>query len=76
MDKAKNNNNKDEFEKQNDRIKLTVYKNGFCIDDGPFRDITEEKNKKFMDEVQKGFIPKELVDQGFKTLGIALEDKK
>ena len=29
-----------------------------------------------MREVEKGFIPQELVDQGYKELGIALEDKK
>jgi hypothetical protein len=29
-----------------------------------------------MEEVEKGFIPDELVKQGYKELGIALEDKK
>jgi hypothetical protein len=29
-----------------------------------------------MDEVEKGYIPDELVQKGYKELGIALEDKK
>jgi len=29
-----------------------------------------------MDEIEKQFIPQELVEQGYKELGIALEDKK
>jgi UBX domain-containing protein 1 len=53
-----------------------VYKNGFSVDDGPFRDISVPENKKFMDEVEKGYIPQELVDQGKTELAIALEDKK
>ena len=35
-----------------------------------------EENKEFMDEVNKGYIPQELVKKGIKNLGIALEDKK
>lgn len=58
------------------KLKLTVWKNGFQIDDGPFRDISEPENQKFMDEVNKNYIPQELVSKGIKTLGIMLEDKK
>ena len=71
-----NQNNEDNFKKQENRIKLTAYKNGFQIDDGEFRPLTDQKNQKFMDEVNKGFIPQELVDKGYKNLGIALDDKK
>lgn len=77
IDRARTgNNDKEHFEKTKNKIKLTVYKNGFQIDDGKFRDIVDPVNKKFMDEVEKGYIPQELVDGGFKELGIALEDKK
>ena len=70
--------NKEGFSKQENKIKLTVWKNGFQIDDGEFRSIGngEEENKKFMDEVNKGYIPQELVKKGYKDLGIMLEDKK
>jgi UBX domain-containing protein 1 len=69
--------NKEGFSKQDNKIKLTAWKNGFQIDDGEFRSIeSDENNKKFMDEVNKGYIPQELVSKGYKDLGIMLEDKK
>ncbi len=69
-------NQKEGFDKTQNKIKLTVYKNGFKIDDGLFRDSSIPENKKFMDEVEKGYIPQELVNQGKKELAIALEDKR
>lgn len=68
--------NKEEFEKQKDKIKLKIYKNGFIVDDGQFRPLTTPENQKFMSEVDKGYIPNELVKQGYKELGIAIEDHK
>lgn len=72
----KNLDNRENFEKTKNKITLKVYKNGFVIDDGPFRDIKNEENKKFMSEVEKGYIPQELVNKGMKDLGIALENHK
>ena len=69
----KNLDNRENFEKTKNKITLKVYKNGFVIDDGPFRDIKNEENKKFMSEAEKGYIPQELVNKGMKDLGIALE---
>jgi UBX domain-containing protein 1 len=69
-------NDKEGFDKTQNKMKLTVYKNGFQIDDGVFRDISVPENKKFMDEIEKGYIPQELVAQGKTELAIALEDKK
>ena len=68
--------NKEGYSKQDNKIKLTAWKNGFQIDDGEFRSLDDENNKKFMDEVNKGYIPQELVSKGYKDLGIMLEDKK
>lgn len=64
------------YNSQDNKIKLTVWRNGFQIDDGEFRPLDREENKQFMAEVEKGYIPKELVDKGMKNLGIALEDRK
>ena len=64
------------FNKQGNKIKLTVWKNGFQIDDGEFRGLDVPENQKFMEEVNKGFIPQELVSKGYKELGIMMEDKK
>jgi UBX domain-containing protein 1 len=41
-------------------VKITLYSNGFTVDDGEFRDYADEANKAFMDEVKKGYVPKEL----------------
>jgi UBX domain-containing protein 1 len=72
----KNGNDKEAYDSTSNKIKLTVYKNGFQIDDGEFRDISVPENKKFMDEVEKGYIPQELIAQGKTELAIALEDKR
>lgn len=41
-------------------MKVTVYKNGFKIDDGEFRDISVEENKQFMDTIMNGHVPAEV----------------
>ncbi len=69
-------NDAEGFQKCKDHLKLKVYKNGFIVDDGPFRPLTKPENQKFMDEVKKGYIPKELVDKGYKDLGIALDNSQ
>ena len=58
------------------RFKLAIYKNGFILEDGPFRDKKDPVNKKFMDDIEKGYIPNELVKKGFTDLGIELDDHK
>lgn len=69
-------NDKEGFDKTKNKIVLKVYRNGFTVDNGPFRDVKVPENKKFMDQVEKGYIPQELVDQGMTELAIALEDHK
>ena len=78
MEKVRKNekNSKSGFEKTKNKLTLKLYKNGFILDDSPFRDISKPENKKFMDEVEKGYIPNELVKQGITDLGIALEDHR
>ena len=58
------------------KIKITIYKNGFQLDDGAFRPLTDEKNKQFMAEIEKGYVPQELVNKGYKDLVVGLENKK
>lgn len=62
--------------KNKNKLKLTVWKNGFQVDDGPFRDLSEPENQKFMEEVNQNYIPQELVSKGIKNLGIMMEDHK
>jgi len=46
------------------------------MNDGPFRDYSDEKNKKFMKELESSYVPQELVAQGFKDIAVALDDKR
>ena len=41
-------------------VKITMFKNGFQVDGGEFRDYNTEENKLFISELNKGYIPKEL----------------
>ena len=76
----KNNNRPnygdDQFRKTKNKIKVTLYKNGFMVNNGPFRDKSNPENCKFMEEVEKGLIPQEIIKKGIKDLGIILENRK
>ena len=76
LNKMKKYDNKEKFDKTKSKLKLKLYKNGFILDDGEFRDIKDPVNKKFMDEVEKGYIPKELVKKGYTDLGIEMDDNR
>ena len=53
-----------------------MYQNGFIINNGPFRDRAIPENQKFMEQVEKGNIPHELMDKGINDLGILLINRK
>jgi len=74
----KTENNKEDFDKidEKDRITIVAYKNGFVMNNEPFRDFSDEKNVKFMKEIESGYVPQELVQRGFKNIGVALDDKR
>ena len=76
LKKMKKHDDKEKYGKTKNKIKLTVYKNGFIIDDGEFRKKDEPQNKKFMEEVEKGYIPNELVKKGITDLGIEMDDQR
>lgn len=40
--------------------KVTLYRNGFTIDDGPFRELNLPENKQFLDSLSDGYIPREV----------------
>jgi len=56
-------------------IKVTLYSNGFSLNDGPFRDCKEEENKLFVQELRQGKIPRELANKYKNDLDVSLEDK-
>eukprot|EP00826_Nyctotherus_ovalis_P044176 TRINITY_DN4757_c0_g1_i3.p1 TRINITY_DN4757_c0_g1~~TRINITY_DN4757_c0_g1_i3.p1 ORF type:complete len:172 (+),score=30.92 TRINITY_DN4757_c0_g1_i3:362-877(+) len=56
-------------------IKVTVYSNGFTLNDGPFRDYKEEANKVFIQQLRAGKVPAELASKFKGDLEVDLEDK-
>ena len=64
------------FAKTKTKITLIVFQNGFIINNGPFRDRAIPENQKFMEQVEKGNIPHELMDKGINDLGILLINRK
>ena len=64
------------YSKPKTKVKLVVYKNGFILNNGEFRDKIFEENKRFLDEVNKGNIPQELMKKGIMDLEILLENRK
>lgn len=46
------------------------------MDNGEFRNKNEPANKKFMEEIEKGYIPNELVKKGITDLGIEMDDHR
>ena len=66
----------EQFEKTKNKVKLIVYKNGFIMNNGPFRDTFIAKNREFLEQVERGIIPHELVKKGISDLGILLVNRK
>eukprot|EP00386_Alphamonas_edax_P007014 GDKI01022979.1.p1 GENE.GDKI01022979.1~~GDKI01022979.1.p1 ORF type:complete len:248 (+),score=85.93 GDKI01022979.1:125-868(+) len=56
---------------------VTLYRNGFTINDGPFRPSTDPENAKFIKEILAGYAPAELQEgaQGG-SVHIAMNDKR
>ena len=80
VDEYNRTKEKEEFENkfQNTKykIKLVVYKNGFILNNGEFRDRSLKENQEFLKSVERGNIPKELIRKGINDLGILLINRK
>jgi len=79
--KAKENSQKHKDEgtdgnRPDTEVRITVYQNGFVVDDGEFREYDTPENKEFMSELNKGYVPKELREKYNKPVGVALEDRR
>ena len=66
----------DKFQKTKNKIKLVVYKNGFIVNNGLFRDSSIPENSEFLEDVEKGMIPQEFIRKGISDLGILLINRK
>ncbi len=38
-------------------IEITLYRNGFTVNNGPFREITQPENQRFLHSLQRGEVP-------------------
>ncbi|KAJ8605135.1 hypothetical protein CTAYLR_000464 [Chrysophaeum taylorii] len=52
---------------------ITMYANGFTIDDGPFRSLDDPANKPFLRDVGRGVVPRELEDSAQESGAYHLE---
>ena len=70
------NNNAGNNLKTSKKYKITLYKNGFIINHGKFREKSIPENHKFMKEIEKGMIPEELILNEPGNFEISYVDKK
>ena len=68
--------NNQKFEKKKTIIKIVMYKNGYTLNNGEFKDIIFDENRKFLKEIEKGNIPVELLKKGIMNMEILLENRK
>ena len=57
-------------------VKITLWANGFQVDDAELRDYNDPMNKEFMKDLNEGYVPKELQQKYNRKIGIALLDKR
>ena len=68
-------NNKEIFDKVINKVTITIYENGFIINDEDFRDISEIENKDFIYKLNNNQIPNEFLKFN-DELGIVIIDKR
>lgn len=52
--------------------RVTLYRNGFTVDDGPLRDLTSAESRLFLAALADGYVPQELM-QSNKSADVAIE---
>ena len=64
-------------EKNEVNITITLYANGFTVNDGPFRDYRSPENQEFMANINQGRVPSELhsLTQG-RPAAVSLQDRR
>ncbi|CAD7930763.1 unnamed protein product [Amoebophrya sp. A25] len=56
---------------------ITLWADGFTVNDGPLRPLADPKNKKFVDDIQKGECPEELREgSNGQPVSIAVKDNR
>ena len=49
-------NNEILFQNTKNKVKVTLFKNGFILNDGSFRDKNIPENRKFIEQIERGII--------------------
>jgi len=55
---------------------FTFYRNGFVVDDGPLRAFDDPANRTLLEEIDQGFVPREMEEPGIGNVSIQLVDRK
>ena len=55
---------------------LTFFANGFQVDEGPLRRFDDPANEAFLNDVNRGVVPREMEEPGVGDVSITLVDKK
>ncbi len=71
-----NYDNQIKHTKSKNKIKIIIYKNGFILNDGPFRDKSIPENSKFMKEIENEGIPNEILQKENFNFEMLIEDRK
>ena len=55
---------------------MTVYRNGFTVDNGPFRALDDPENAEFLQDMAQGVVPRELEAGAKGPVNVSLVDKR
>ena len=61
---------RNEQQQQRPRRTITMYRNGFVVDDGPYRRLEDPENADFLRHLAMGRTPRELVEEGDVTVNL------
>ena len=70
------NNQKNNSKETQKKVKIIIYKNGFILNNGPFRDLKTTENKIFLADAEKGLIPDELKKRGIGKNNLVIENRR
>lgn len=75
---AKEQSSSGEVGKEGTKLKITLWKNGFQVDEGEFRPYDDPRNQQFMKELKDGFVPSEIraKHKGKEPMDVGLDDKR
>uniref|UniRef100_A0A7S1W984 SEP domain-containing protein n=1 Tax=Neobodo designis TaxID=312471 RepID=A0A7S1W984_NEODS len=64
------------LQKEEQKVKIVFFRNGFVVDDGDLRDLNDPAQKAFLETLNKGFVPRDIAEKHpNKNIIVALEDR-